>query len=350
MTRGRRSCSIGRLRCKGRAWRARDGMARGHVAGRASANARMFAPGVAPFSAAPVAGRPVRLPPDAAEGCRPRLPRLRCAICGRAARKAVAAVPRRAGRALSASAVSTEIDRGTAFILVPVFLALGAIVYFSLAQRAGFAAARRRQRSCLAPLVLATRSRPAIHLALAALLLCVLGTALAKVETWRAGTKMLGGEISTQLTGRVAAIEHHRQRPRPADHRCHRHRQGRCCATRPTACASRRARFPPASRRDRLVTGLVRLMPPSGPVRPDSYDFSFESYFDGIGASGFFLRGPQLVASRPDRRRLRPAFHASVERCAQRHRRRASATASAARKARSRRRLSSAFAPAFPRR
>jgi competence protein ComEC len=42
------------------------------------------------------------------------------------------------------------------------------------------------------------------------------------------------------------------------------------------------------------VAGLVRLMPPSGPVRPQSYDFSFESYFDGIGASGFFLRPPQL--------------------------------------------------------
>ena len=42
------------------------------------------------------------------------------------------------------------------------------------------------------------------------------------------------------------------------------------------------------------MTGLVRLLPPSGPVRPDSYDFSFESYFDGIGASGFFLRGPEL--------------------------------------------------------
>ena len=29
----------------------------------------------------------------------------------------------------------------------------------------------------------------------------------ARLETWRAGTKMLGGEISTQLTGRVVAIE-----------------------------------------------------------------------------------------------------------------------------------------------
>lgn len=45
------------------------------------------------------------------------------------------------------------------------------------------------------------------------------------------------------------------------------------------------------------VTGYVRLMPPSGPVRPGSYDFSFESYFDGIGASGFFMKGPGLVAS-----------------------------------------------------
>ena len=36
----------------------------------------------------------------------------------------------------------------------------------------------------------------------------MLGALLAKVETWRAGTKMLGGEITTQLTGRVAAVEH----------------------------------------------------------------------------------------------------------------------------------------------
>jgi hypothetical protein len=45
------------------------------------------------------------------------------------------------------------------------------------------------------------------------------------------------------------------------------------------------------------VTGYVRLMPPSGPVRPGSYDFSFESYFDGIGASGFFMKGPEFAAT-----------------------------------------------------
>ena len=44
-----------------------------------------------------------------------------------------------------------------------------------------------------------------------------------------------------------------------------------------------------------VLNGYVRLLPPTGPVRPDSYDFSFQSYFDGIGASGFFLANPKQV-------------------------------------------------------
>ncbi len=58
-----------------------------------------------------------------------------------------------------------------------------------------------------------------------------------------------------------------------------------------------------------IVNGLVRLMPPSGPVRPGSYDFAFESYFDGIGASGFFLRGPEIVENVP----AVTGFRASIE-------------------------------------
>src|SRR5690606_20800415 len=47
------------------------------------------------------------------------------------------------------------------------------------------------------------------------------------------------------------------------------------------------------------VSGFVRLLAPTGPVRPDSYDFSFTSYFDGIGASGFFLTNPKLEQASP---------------------------------------------------
>src|SRR5262249_20599075 len=44
------------------------------------------------------------------------------------------------------------------------------------------------------------------------------------------------------------------------------------------------------------VAGIARLAQPSGPTRPGGYDFSFESYFDGIGASGFYLKQPERVA------------------------------------------------------
>jgi competence protein ComEC len=191
--------------------------------------------------------------------------------------------------------LALEIDRGAAFLLVPVFLAFGAIVYFALPFEPGFAPALGGALAIGLVLALLP-SRGVIHFALAAVLVCLLGLLAAKVETWRAGTKMLGGEISTLVTGRVAAIDHLAN--------------GRTRLTLDvTATARPKLRYAP----DRIrasaikvpaglavgaeVAGLVRLMPPSGPVRPQSYDFSFESYFDGIGASGFFLRPPQLTTA-----------------------------------------------------
>jgi competence protein ComEC len=190
---------------------------------------------------------------------------------------------------------SLEIDRGAAFLLVPVFLTFGAIVYFALPFEPGFAPALGGALAIGLVLALLP-SRGVTYFVLAAVLVCLLGLLAAKAETWRAGTKMLGGEISTLVTGRVAAIDHLAN--------------GRTRLTLDvTATARPKLRYAPDRIRasavkvpDGLavgaeVAGLVRLMPPSGPVRPQSYDFSFESYFDGIGASGFFLRPPQLTTA-----------------------------------------------------
>ena len=106
---------------------------------------------------------------------------------------------------------------------------------------------------------------------------------------------MLGGEISTRLTGRVAVIEHQAN--------------GRIRMTidvldteRPKlkympqrVRVSARA-IPDGLKAGDVIAGVARLGPPSGPTRPDGYDFSFNSYFDGIGANGFFLKGPELAA------------------------------------------------------
>jgi ComEC/Rec2-related protein len=227
-------------------------------------------------------------------------------------RTARALIPSRAfaARAVS-SAVSTELDRGVAFILAPVFLAAGALVYFALGHEPG-----------LLPLVasvfvlafcaFAARARSVLHMAIVAALLCVLGALLAKAETWRAGTKMLGGEVTTQLSGQVAEVE------RLADGRV-RFTIDVTSTKRPVLrYAPDRVRVsargvPHGVTAGSAVTGLVRLMSPSGPVRPNSYDFSFESYFDGIGASGFFLRGPELAATSNPPPPI-ALFRASVER------------------------------------
>jgi competence protein ComEC len=194
-----------------------------------------------------------------------------------------------------AVAAGTELDRGVAFLLVPVFLAAGVIIYFSLASEPGFAQpiAIVLLMACCAA---AARSRPKTHLLCVAAMLCALGVVAAKVETWRAGTQMLGSEIQTRLTGRVVSLEEMEN--------------GRVRLTLDViSTAYPKLRYAPERVRlsartvpadmtaGSLITGYARLLPPTGPVRPESYDFSFDSYFAGIGGSGFFLGNPKTIAS-----------------------------------------------------
>lgn len=244
------------------------------------------------FSAPPPEGLfPLRPRTDGAVSPRPSppVPAGISAATGSGARRSIAAI----GSGLRSS-LALEVERGTPFVLAPVPLAAGALSYYGLASEPD-ALPLALGLFLLLPLVVATVSRPVWHAALAALLLFVAGIACARLETWRAGTKMLGGEITTLLTGRVVAVE-----PMAG---------GRVRLTLDVEGTARPAlryapdrvrasarRVPEGTAPGALVSGLVRLMPPSGPVRPGSYDFSFESYFDGIGASGFFLRDPELAA------------------------------------------------------
>jgi competence protein ComEC len=193
------------------------------------------------------------------------------------------------------AAIETELDRGAAFLLLPVFLAAGALVYFALPNEPDLAPLVIVSAT---PAVLAflTRGRRPVHYALAALAASMLGMAGAKFETERMATKMLGAEISTAITGRVVEIDN-------LD-------KGRVRLTLDVLATARPVlrytpdrvrlvarKLPEGVMAGSEVTGYVRLMPPSGPVRPGSYDFSFESYFDGIGASGFFMKGPEFAAT-----------------------------------------------------
>jgi ComEC/Rec2-related protein len=190
--------------------------------------------------------------------------------------------------------VALEVERGTPFLLVPVFMAAGALAYFGApVEPPGWALAIALAGAGLFCLLSQGRGR-LWHIAFA-ITLTLAGASLAKYEAWRAGTTMLASEISTRLTGRVMAIEH-----QPS---------GRIRVTLEVLATERpqlryapqnvrltMAKAPAGLRAGAVLTGVARLRPASGPVRPGTYDFAFRSYFDRIGAVGFYMGQPDVEA------------------------------------------------------
>ncbi len=188
------------------------------------------------------------------------------------------------------TALEAEREHGTGFAFAPVLMAAGAVTYFCLPQEpqpvALFALAALASMSAVG-----LRGSQLPRAVALALLLMMLGALAGALESWRHSTQMMGSAISTRATGRVVAIEDRangRQRltidliatERPTL----RHAPERFRAT--------TREVPAGLEPGDGVAGVVRLLPASGPARPHGYDFAFESYFDGIGANGFFLAGP----------------------------------------------------------
>jgi competence protein ComEC len=192
------------------------------------------------------------------------------------------------------SAVREEIGNAERPVWLVVSMILGAATWFSLDGAVPLVAIILLLVAAFGWLVFTNG-----HLMMAAaLLVCgvLAGMLAADLETRRAGTILLDGPVTTTLDGRVVG--------RNVDHR------GRWRYTIDRIkTAEPRLRRPPT--RVRLVAmaahdpvplgqgiaGRARLRPPSGPVLPGAYDFSFHAYFEGIGAHGFFLGRPRSAAS-----------------------------------------------------
>ncbi|MBO6716605.1 MAG: ComEC/Rec2 family competence protein [Rhizobiaceae bacterium] len=216
-------------------------------------------------------------------------------------------------------AIETERERGTGFVFAPVLLAAGAVAYFCWPHEPSILVlVALVVGAALAAFLL--RSSQVSYTAALAIFLLLLGAAAGAVENWRHSTQMLGSAIATRITGTVVAVEDRAN--------------GRTRLTIDLISTERpELRFAPDRFRatagdlpERLgpgdgVTGVVRLLPASGPARPNGFDFAFENYFDGIGANGFFLSGPfvaetgvatgfsQRIAAWVERQRLALATH-----------------------------------------
>lgn len=193
------------------------------------------------------------------------------------------------------SLVETEADYGTAFLFVPVCLAIGTIAYFSIDTEPGWSPILLGIATIVGVTTLCRRNRHTLHVTLAALLVLT-GMLAAKVETWRLDTKMLGSAVATTLTGRIVAIE--------------RQSASRARLTIDLISTDKpRLRYAPDRVRlvarkmeegilpGSTVTGRARLLPHSGPLYPDGFDFTFHNYFRGIGSTGFFMGAPRLIES-----------------------------------------------------
>ncbi|MFK4823313.1 ComEC/Rec2 family competence protein [Paenochrobactrum sp. BZR 588] len=191
------------------------------------------------------------------------------------------------------SALQAERERGTGFLLLPVSAGTGVITYFTQAQETSWL-------SLILPLCLLVAMRWWVrerYYWSSILLLAIffqIGMFCGKLETWRYSTAMVGSDVTTRLTGRVVGLEAQytggwrltidvlsTERP------VLRHAPERLRMT---------ARDIPAQTEiGSTLTGLVRLRPHSGPVRPGNYDFAFNGYFKGNGGNGFYMGTPVLA-------------------------------------------------------
>lgn len=184
---------------------------------------------------------------------------------------------------------------GCSFLFVPVFLSLGALVWFWLPYTPSHL--KLALLICvfgMAVFVLRHHSgllRTGVVIAA----LSTAGMGLAALETERMDTVVLDTPVTTRVFGTVTARE-------TTDRGYWRytvavHRTSEPELKRPPANVTllSRSRETPVAIGSG-IEGRVRLSPPSGAALPGLNDFAFDSYFEGIGAVGYFYGRPQAVS------------------------------------------------------
>ena len=186
-----------------------------------------------------------------------------------------------------------EFEQGLLFLLIPVFMTIGAVIYFTLDYEPDGLKLAAYCGLMTGLLILSRRYRPIFYST--GLVTCIfLGAFCSKVETWRTATPMLGSDISTTIKGRVVSIE--------------KATKGKSVLV-IDLLSTEKPHLNYAPDRVKLsapinniilepgdgIEGRAKLRASSGPIRPDSYDFSFANYFQSIGAQGYFVGKPKKI-------------------------------------------------------
>jgi ComEC/Rec2-related protein len=190
-----------------------------------------------------------------------------------------------------------EIARGTPFNLLPAFMGLGAVVYFTMASEPAFAPVAVLFLAALVLSLAAAEWQILRYLCIATAALAA-GVMFAKIETLTRETILIGEPITTRVTGKILSLE-----ASPRGHRA----VIEVLSTERPQLKYQPARIKVTLRKapDGLKPGdgvkaLFMLRPPTGPVRPGAFDFAFDSYFDRIGANGVSISAVERIETAPD--------------------------------------------------
>ena len=200
-----------------------------------------------------------------------------------------------AGRQTLDAAFAEERAYGHFFLFVPVFLGIGAALWFAAATDPPLYALLLIAAATLWPAWRLRHREDWLALGAGAAFLVPVGMLLASIESARLGTVILDTPVTTHVTGRVLSRE--------SDERGAIRYRIALDATRdpvlkrPPGVVTLLAR----SRHDPIpigggISGRGRLGPSSGPALAGLNDFAFDAYFAGTGAVGYFYSAPTVVA------------------------------------------------------
>lgn len=208
------------------------------------------------------------------------------------------AVERLAGkRALSAS-FAEERAHGHFFLLIPVFLGIGAALWFAAAADPSLYALILVSIAAAWPAWRLRHGDGLATLAAAGAFLVPVGMLLAALESARVDTVILDTPVTVIVEGRVLSRE-------SGAGGSIRYRIALTATREPVlkrapdvVMVLARSQHEPIAIGSG-ITGRARLGPPSGPALEGLNDFAFDAYFAGTGAVGYFYRAPVAIAATP---------------------------------------------------
>ena len=183
-----------------------------------------------------------------------------------------------------------EVETGLGFNFLPVFLGVGILIYFSIPAEPSIYMVAFTVIAFIG-LAIKLDLQSKLYYFLLSLAAVLAGMFFAQSATLINHTPIIERQITTQLQGVVLGVDQSR-------------RGAARYLIKPITLEGldsnqtpKRIRVSSVAKHERIspgegITGLVRLQPVSGPVYPGGYDFSFFSWHEGMGGSGFFMGRP----------------------------------------------------------